>query len=365
LTDEIKVLGPLDKHEPYEAVPAILQSHTLKPDHHPTRLGLLLKNKRLVWAGLEHDIPITTGFLIELLLWMPYLGQLHWTKAKRLWGAIHAPTLTFWPSKPQGWYLLMGAAAWGGVKTINCAKDAAHNVYFEDVTQAIDPALIPIGAINGRCVDISKSHVAQVFEAIFGYSLALDPTAVEGPIVAKPETNGTHGGCLMIAPLVPQVGYVYQKFIDTVDDNGQCNDLRTPCIGGRPVLVWRKRKQAGQQFSIQNQSAEIHAVEDVFSQIEVAFIKRFNQAMGLDCGGLDILRDRIDGRIYIVDVNKTDVGPLLALSWADKMTSMQRLGDALRAWLLTRIDHRVSAYSGDKFSGLTGAHDRELRQPKH
>ena len=46
-------------------------------------------------------------------------------------------------------------------------------------------------------------------------------------------------------------------------------------------------------------------------------------------GGLDILRDRQDGQIYIVDVNKTDLGPLIALSWVDKIRSMTRLGRAL------------------------------------
>jgi hypothetical protein len=51
--------------------------------------------------------------------------------------------------------------------------------------------------------------------------------------------------------------------------------------------------------------------------------------MGLDWGGLDILRDRHDGRLYVVDVNKTDVGPLIAPSWPDKLRSMRRLADAL------------------------------------
>ena len=51
--------------------------------------------------------------------------------------------------------------------------------------------------------------------------------------------------------------------------------------------------------------------------------------MGLDWGGLDVLRDRVDGRLYVVDVNKTDVGPVIALSWTDKMRSMRLLGQAM------------------------------------
>lgn len=51
--------------------------------------------------------------------------------------------------------------------------------------------------------------------------------------------------------------------------------------------------------------------------------------MNLDWGGLDILRDRHDGRIYIVDVNKIDMPPL-ALPFRDKMRSTRQLAAALR-----------------------------------
>ena len=53
--------------------------------------------------------------------------------------------------------------------------------------------------------------------------------------------------------------------------------------------------------------------------------------MGLDWGGFDILRDRADGQNYIVDVNKTDLEPVIALCWADKLRSMHRLSQALSA----------------------------------
>ena len=44
--------------------------------------------------------------------------------------------------------------------------------------------------------------------------------------------------------------------------------------------------------------------------------------MHLDWGGMDVLRDKGDGRIYVVDVNKTDMGPPIALSIADKSKSV-------------------------------------------
>jgi hypothetical protein len=308
------------------------------------KLGLRVKGGVLVWAGVENDIPITTDFLIELLVWLPYLAALFWKRAIGSPGATDRISISFWPAKPGPWYLMMGAAAWGGIKISDGQRDDAHTVYFEDVTQLGVLADVPAGAINGRCTDIRKSYVATVFERIFGYPLTLDPTKHYGPLVKKPETNGTHGGCVLMGPVMPVIGSVYQKLVDTADENHQCNDLRTPCIGGQPVLVWRKRKQADKRFGIVNQSATLHDVADIFSADEVKLIVVFNAAMGLDCGGLDILRDQADGRIYIVDVNKTDLGPLIALSWADKMTSMKRLGFAFHAWLMARGN---AAASGD------------------
>ena len=211
-------------------------------------------------------------------------------------------------------------------------------MYFDDVTRADASCKIPVNTINGACTDIRKSYVAAVFETVFGYRLALDPTSHHGPMVKKPESNGTHGGCVLMGPVLPVFGSVYRKLVDTSDENNQCNDLRTPCIGGRPVFVWRKRKQADKRFGIHNDSATLHKVEEIFSPKEIALIVAFNAAMGLECGGLDILRDREDGRIYIVDVNKTDVGPLIALKWSAKMASMNLLGQALRSWLVERRD---------------------------
>jgi hypothetical protein len=300
------------------------------------KLGLGLKNGKLVWSGPENDIPITRGFLLELILWLPYLATVVWMRTIRSFDAARRPSIHFWPASPGPWYMIVGAAAWGGVRIDASAHSNVQSVYFEDVTLAQTMPESPQSSINGQCTDIRKSYVAAVFETIFGYPLALDPTSYHGPIVEKPETNGTHGGCVVMGPMLPVAGSVYQKLIDTADQNNQCNDLRTPCIGGRPVFVWRKRKQADKRFGIQNDSATLHKVEDIFSPQEIALIIAFNAAMGLECGGLDIMRDQADGRIYIVDVNKTDVGPLIALKWPVKMASMALLGQALRTWLIER-----------------------------
>ena len=139
-----------------------------------------------------------------------------------------------------------------------------------------------------------------------------------------------HGGAIVTAPLTPRPGFVYQRVVDTQNADGCCQDLRTPCAGGEPVVVWIKTKTPDGRFSINNRKATLGEPSQVFSPAELDRIRQFNQRMGLDWGGLDILRDRGDGRIYIVDVNKTDLGPVIALSWRDKIRSMNRLAAALR-----------------------------------
>jgi hypothetical protein len=327
---------PIDLKSLSENLSSALQMQRWHQGVEVKKLGLVYQDHRLMWVGVENQLPITGAFLVELLLWVPYLAALQTAKLVQSFAQTNSPTLNIGLKKPGGWYMLMGAAAWGGIKTVRYSSFDAQAVYFEDLTMASDSTKIPEDAINGRCVDIRKSHVAKVFEQVFGYPLAIDPMTYHGMIVKKPETNGGHDGCLLMAPISPVTDFVYQKLIDTADANGLCNDLRTPCMGGKPVLVWRKQKQADRRFGIQNLRATLHKVDDIYSADEVRLIEQFNEAIGLECGGLDILRDTKDGRIYIVDANKTDMGPLIALSWRDKMASMKLLGAALRSWLIDR-----------------------------
>ena len=99
---------------------------------------------------------------------------------------------------------------------------------------------------------------------------------------------------------------------------------------------WVKTRLARDRFA---SGANLRVVArdpaDVFSEAEMARIAAFNAAMGLDWGTLDILRDVDDGRIYVVDVNKTDVGPVLQLSMRDKLRSTRTIARALRALIAT------------------------------
>ncbi len=175
--------------------------------------------------------------------------------------------------------------------------------------------------------------MARVFEEVFGYPLALDPALSVGPVVEKAELNGAHDGGILACPAPRRPGRHYQRLIDT-SDGRFTHDLRTPCIGGRPVAVFLKRKPKDARFSIHNLGVTLQRPDQVYSPTEMGLIERFLAVMGIDWAGLDILRDRSSGLIYIVDVNKTDVGPIIALPFADKLRSTALMARALKAMIL-------------------------------
>ena len=94
----------------------------------------------------------------------------------------------------------------------------------------------------------------------------------------------------------------------------------------------------------------MRAPEAVYSSQELAAIRRFAAAMKLDWGGLDILREHSSGRLYIVDVNKTDVGPIIALSWRDKLRSTALLAAALQRLIGSGLGAAASLPTSDSVS---------------
>jgi glutathione synthase/RimK-type ligase-like ATP-grasp enzyme len=148
--------------------------------------------------------------------------------------------------------------------------------------------------------------------------------------VEKSEGNGLHDGRLVRCPTARVEGKSYQRVIKTEGADGWAYDLRTACVAGRPVVVFVKQRPATARFSIQNTSVVVKAPNEVFSTAEIAEIERFCAAMRLDWGGLDVLREHESGRLYVVDVNKTDTGPAVVLSWKDRARATRVLAEALR-----------------------------------
>lgn len=162
--------------------------------------------------------------------------------------------------------------------------------------------------INGKCLDISKERVDEIFTEVFGYSSFVEPTTFDGLCVKKSNINATHDGQVLQCPTNDiEKGFVYQRLIDNqVDDEFVC-DVRVLIIGQDIPCVLFKYRLLSDRFK-NIRKAEIRDVNEVFEIDEIDKIKFFCDKIGLDYGELDVLRDNHNKKMYIVDCNTTPYG---------------------------------------------------------
>jgi hypothetical protein len=255
----------------------------------------------------------------------------------------------FAPDRPRPWYILWSAMTLSGVRFARTPDEANVAFYFEDTTQGDPPLAGKLVQFNAACNDISKSRVADLFADVSGYALRLDPETHQGQAVEKSEANGLHDGRIVQCPCMPAPGKSYQCLIDS-SDGTTAFDYRTTIIGRAPRFVLVKTKPASNRFSMHNDTVVYRELAEVFTPAEIDIITRFAEAMALDWAALDVLRDAASGHIYIVDVNKTDTGPAVDLSWRDR----GRVMGAISQHFLTMI-------TGAAQPGVTGTAPQAAR----
>lgn len=316
---------------------------SLKADIHPARaqslfakglftLTNLLRDFEWSWTGVTvrktgARVPFDAAHLSEIFHWCVYfVGVLLSPRPK------DGPVIGFVPDPARPWYLIWPSLFLAGGRSARAGETPQLWMHFEDKTRS-EPVSFPDDGAprwNFDADDLSKSRVAQAFEEAFGYSLALDPRTGEGLAVEKGEVNGIHDGRIVTLPYEPKPGKVYQRLVDNRSYDGLIEDLRTPTVSGVPSLVYIKRRPEQVRFSNDNTQCWLRSVDEIFSSEETSAITRFCQILNLDWGGLDILRDRTSGLIYIVDANRTDMGPPIALPLSDKLKSTYILASALK-----------------------------------
>ncbi len=199
--------------------------------------------------------------------------------------------------------------------------------------------------INIEATDVSKSHVGEVFGKTFGYALAVDPRKHEGACVKKSEENHTHDGEVVFGPIKnPEAGYAYQRLVDNETEEGLVEDIRVPVFGGKVPFVYVRHKPVDERFDSGRRviiRARIAEAREVFSEEELERIGRFCSELGLDYGELDVLRDRKDERIYIVDANNTPGGPS-GLTRADRRVAIDRLSRAFEEAFATTSNGSIA-----------------------
>lgn len=164
--------------------------------------------------------------------------------------------------------------------------------------------------VNDTHFSCLKSNVSRVFLEVFGYSLEVPPLTHQGSCVMKAERNAQHDGQVIQCPVKAlKPGMVYQKLINNSVAGGFVEDIRVPIIGNRIPFAYLKYRPRETRFSNQNSRVELRETRQILTDIEMNLALLFARRMGLDYGELDMLRDREDGRIYIVDANNTPYGP--------------------------------------------------------
>lgn len=240
----------------------------------------------------------------------------------------------FYPQMPRERHVLGRLFKILGFKItndLNQAKNAAALVFWEDKTYAgAYPEIYKLSegrsVININCRDISKKHVDAVFGKVFGYKTIIDPAIFKGKCVKKGDVNAVHDGTIVECPIDnPEPGFIYQKLINNNVDDQFVEDIRVPVFGDEIPFVYVKHRPMGTRFGSINNSVVVAETKEIFNEQEIKNIITHCNLMGLDYGELDVLRDREDGRIYIVDVNNTPGGPPNKLSVPDQLKVLERL----------------------------------------
>jgi hypothetical protein len=238
------------------------------------------------------------------------------TLARRL---AHPRAMLIYPETPQPDSVVHKICCVLNLRlTRDLAAPADGAMFYEDLeadkTHARPDAAIR--ALGGRrfvanlgCTDVSKVRVERAFVTEFGYSSFVDPETHAGVCVMKSDLNALHDGRIIRCPAPREPGVVYQKVLNNETGGGFVVDHRVPVFRGHVPFVYLKHRPLETRFSNTNAFVRIAQPDAVFSADELAGIVRFCAAIGLDYGELDVLRDKADGRIYIIDVSKTPWGP--------------------------------------------------------
>jgi len=302
--------------------------------------GIQLSPSEIYVGTTGAKINVDRNFFKSLIAVVKIFSAVKLLQFKRLWrGKGPVATIAFYPQTPGPWFNIWQVARLGDLKTISFPSKADILFAFEDSTHTtfdksyLQSLAVPV--LNLDCNDISKEHVADIFEDVFGYSLRIDPLSYEGLAVQKSDANGTHDGIIIDCP-IPASKIVksqsYQRLVDSTFSEETSEDLRVAYVLETLALVYHKHKPLTDRFGMHYLSVDVRAPEDVFSKEEISLIEKFCHKMQLDFGALDVMRDKQDGRIYIVDVNKTCM-PVLSLSLKTQIQSQQKIADALNSGL--------------------------------
>ncbi len=257
--------------------------------------------------------------------WLEVIGKdlkFAWTDfRKRLKNGGPLKSIVVYPDFPSKKTTIFKIANHLGYRLTNKAiSNPDLVIYFEDITHGDTSHIRRIyknDIINVDCDDISKQKVDRIHQEVFGYNTFIDPTKYSGIAVQKSDTNALHDGQIVHCPLSSsKEGSVYQLLIDNQFNDELVVDFRVPVIGEEIPCVYKKYKKMEVRFTNEVSYSTFHKTNEILSTSEQEMILAFARAMKVQFCEFDVLR-HTDGRIFIIDVNKTPYGPPFRLDKPD------------------------------------------------
>jgi hypothetical protein len=280
-------------------------------------------------------------------------------------GRFPRRSIFFYPDRPQASQLIEHVRHAAGWEFARSPETADWCWLFQDATWVTLPAGDPYAEIaptwiNGRCRDISKRKVEQVFAAVFGYPLAIDPLTHQGGCLRKSNRNYVKTVTLLECPIPAEdldAEFVYERLVDGRMPGLGIVELPTFVVRGRVVAVTRLiRPDWIGTGTFAEHALDVASVypTSVFSAQELKQLAVFCDAMGLEYGKLDIIRDTTDQRIYVLDANTT---PGFAPN--DALVLLDLLVQAFLERYPPRSRRSSSPRVGGSSPGTNGDDDRE------
>jgi hypothetical protein len=199
-------------------------------------------------------------------------------------------------------------------------REAADISLLWDGTARLNTETSRPSNINGHCLDISKTYLGEVHVRAFGYGLEIDPVEFEGEAFAKGDENGTQDGHIVCLPIdAKPSGMVYQRIVDNVMPDGTRQDICIPIVGGVVPCIHLRYRTLGDVIgkAIAGRG-ELCSVDDILTPTEHDAVLRMCDEMCFEFGEIDAIRDRNDGRLYILDANRMTGTGIVPREMADE-----------------------------------------------
>lgn len=213
-------------------------------------------------------------------------------------------------------------------------------MYWEYLTfrkeyELVEKLALDYKVVNLHNRDISKERVDKIHQEVFGYNTKIDPTTFTGKAVRKSDINAIHNYQVIECPIVQkQAGDFYQILINNEVENGtRVEDIRVPVIKGTLDFVYLKHRAISQRFKNPIYCKPM-PIEKLLSPEEIKLLNHFIKKFDLDFGEMDVLRNRDDGKIYVIDVNNTPQGPPSGISKEDSAWAIGEMARVFKERLI-------------------------------